>query len=91
MFAYGVWRYVIEFVRGDDRGSIGIDGITPSQFIAIIMIVGAVGVFFLERYYTAKVDRRYTEMAEKSEAKSALTADVEENADDSIQKSDENN
>ena len=61
MLAYGVWRYVIEFVRDDYRGSIGIDAVTPSQLIAIIMILGSIGVFFLEKSYTAKVERRYAE------------------------------
>ena len=94
MFAYGVWRYVIEFVRADYRGSIGIDAVTPSQLIAIIMIVGAVGVFFLERSYTAKVERRYAEMADKSGGDSEISAEAQENAADigeSIAESDEKN
>jgi phosphatidylglycerol:prolipoprotein diacylglycerol transferase len=59
MSIYGVWRFIIEFLRDDYRGSVGIDALTPSQLIAIIMIVGAIGVFFLERWYSRKLDERY--------------------------------
>lgn len=49
LFAYGVWRFLIEFLRDDDRGAF-IPGLTPSQFWSIIMIIGAVPVYFLIRY-----------------------------------------
>ena len=87
MSAYGVWRYVIEFVRDDYRGSVGIDAVTPSQLIAIIMVLGAIGVFFLERSYSVKVQRRYAEMAENSETNFLETSEVQE----SVAQSDENN
>lgn len=48
MATYGAWRFLVEFLRGDYRGSVGLS-ITPSQLIALIMIAGAVGVFFLEK------------------------------------------
>ena len=63
MSAYGVWRFIIEFARDDYRGSVGIDAITPSQLIAILMIVGSVGVFFLEKVYTDKVEKRNAELS----------------------------
>ena len=44
LIAYGIFRFLIEFVRGDDRGSF-IPGLTPSQFWAIIMIV--MGILFM--------------------------------------------
>ena len=62
MAIYGAWRFCIEFLRADYRGSVGLDAITPSQLIAILMIVGGVGVYFLEK----SVNRRYAE-AEASE------------------------
>ncbi len=40
-FVYGAFRFTLEFFRGDDRGATGI-GITPSQFMCIILWVGAV-------------------------------------------------
>lgn len=47
--SYGVWRFFIEILRGDDRGSF-VPGLTPSQFWSIIMVVGAVPVYFLIKY-----------------------------------------
>lgn len=39
--AYGLWRFVIEFVRGDQRGAF-IPGLTPSQFWSILMFIAGV-------------------------------------------------
>ena len=50
MCGYGVWRFLIEYARDDYRGSIPFVGVTPSQFIALLMIVGSVGVFLLEKW-----------------------------------------
>ena len=44
LIVYGIFRFLIEYVRGDDRGSF-IPGLTPSQFWAIIMI--ALGILFM--------------------------------------------
>ena len=50
MIAYGVWRFCIEFARGDHRGSL-IPGLSPSQFWSILLVVGGVGllIFILFR------------------------------------------
>ena len=53
MAVYGFWRFVIEYMRADYRGSVGLS-ITPSQLIAVIMVVGAVGVYFLEKILSDK-------------------------------------
>lgn len=66
MGAYGIWRFVLEFVRNDYRGTIGF-AITPSQFISILMVVGAVGVFVIEKIYTDKL-RAKTALKENEEA-----------------------
>ena len=51
--AYGVFRFCIEFLRGDDRGSfIGV--LSPSQFWSIVMVLAAVGVVFFIRYWQNK-------------------------------------
>ena len=71
MAGYGAWRFVIEYLRADDRGSIGTDLLSPSQLTAILMILGSVGVFFLEKTYTDKVEKR------RAEAE-ALTQDTAE-------------
>ena len=43
--AYAVWRFCIEFARGDERGQSPLSFLTPSQFIAVILF--AVGVAYL--------------------------------------------
>lgn len=52
---YGIWRYLIEFVRDDDRGQIirGVDWISPSQLISLIMVLATVPVYFLLKYLYA--------------------------------------
>ena len=49
MAIYGVWRFFIEYVRKDYRGSTVVDFLSPSQFIAILMILGAIALYFGQR------------------------------------------
>ncbi len=40
---YGIWRFLIEFARTDDRGATVVSALSPSQLIALVLIVvGAV-------------------------------------------------
>ena len=39
LILYGVWRFVIEFFRGDERGKTIIPWLTPSQLIAVLSVV----------------------------------------------------
>lgn len=48
MASYGLWRFVIEYFRTDDRGSTIVDFLSPSQLIAILMIVGSVGLLLVQ-------------------------------------------
>lgn len=42
---YGIWRFIIEFFRADDRGAFFIPGLTPGQGISILLIgAGLLGV-----------------------------------------------
>lgn len=52
--AYGVWRFGIEFARGDERGQFIGTALSPSQFWSIIMVLVGVGYFFLQYYVLAK-------------------------------------
>jgi len=52
LIAYGVWRILIEFIRGDDRGSLlpffstqYNDFPTPSQYLSLIMVI--LGIYLL--------------------------------------------
>ena len=50
---YGIWRFSIEFARGDERGSTIVPFLSPSQLIAILMV--AMGVaYFLFWYFKRK-------------------------------------
>ena len=57
MAIYGIWRFFIEYARDDYRGYTFISFLTPSQLTAIIMILGAVGVFLLERVFRKNGER----------------------------------
>lgn len=67
MMVYGVWRFIIEFFRADDRGATIVSFLSPSQFIAILMAVGSVGVFLLERYFNKKMQKYATDSEIKAE------------------------
>ena len=56
LVGYGVWRFVIEYVRDDaERGSSGISWLTPSQLTAIIMVVVGVALVFVYKYWLKQV------------------------------------
>lgn len=78
LIAYGVWRYGIEFLRADDRGKTIVSFMTPSQFIAVIMILIGIGLIFFERYYIKKYPNCIK--AEPDEAK-APDAETPEESD----------
>lgn len=45
MLSYGIWRFIIEYFRSDDRGSTIVSFLTPSQLTSVIMILGSILVF----------------------------------------------
>jgi prolipoprotein diacylglyceryltransferase len=57
MMLYGAWRFIIEFFRGDDRGATVVSFLTPSQLIAILMILGSIALFLGERHIENKWKR----------------------------------
>lgn len=48
---YGIWRFCIEFLRDDDRGYLGIPFLSPSQCIAVGMVLLGVGYCLFIRYF----------------------------------------
>ena len=54
MVSYGTFRFLIEFIRGDERGQL--QGLSPSQYWCIALIVGAVILFFLYKKVIFKVE-----------------------------------
>ncbi len=59
MFTYGIFRFVIEFFRDDDRGAL-IPGISPTQFWCILIVLGAIPVYILLKRIYAKLDATQT-------------------------------
>ena len=62
---YGIWRFLIEYIRGDDRGSF-VGNISPSQFWALVMIALSVPLYFLVKYLTKQKelsDRKVDEVS----------------------------
>ena len=49
MCIYGVWRFIIEFMRDDYRGATFISSLTPSQLTAIVMVLGGILLIFLQK------------------------------------------
>ncbi len=47
MVGYGFWRFILEYVRADDRGATIISSLTPSQLIALIMIISGIALFVI--------------------------------------------
>ncbi len=41
LIAYGIFRFAIEFIRADERGSF-IGALTPSQFWSVVMVLGGI-------------------------------------------------
>ena len=73
MITYGAWRFFIEYARADDRGSTIVSFLSPSQLIAVLMILSGVGLLVFERYYTKKrkqqIAREAEEIADRRQAK----------------------
>lgn len=48
LISYGVFRFLIEYIRGDDRGKF-LSIMSPSQFWSILMIAGGIALIFVFR------------------------------------------
>ena len=54
---YGIFRFLIEFIRADDRGKF-IGNISPSQFWSIIMVGLSIVIYFLIKKNTRKLNQK---------------------------------
>lgn len=83
MLAYSIWRFLIEFVRGDDRGAF-VGSLYPSQTQSLFLIAVAIGLFFLIKYLNDKMEKDKAALAlagggeldEDETAENAETANV---------------
>lgn len=55
MIFYGIWRFFIEYLRGDIRGATLISFLSPSQLTALILIFAGIVFWYLEKKHIAKV------------------------------------
>ena len=74
LIAYGIFRFFIEYLRADDRGSF-VGGISPSQFWSILMVVSGIGLIFLMRWLFKKRDEELALEAEQAKAETDKTAE----------------
>ena len=66
LVSYGIFRFLIEFLRGDHRGEL-VGGISPSQFWSLGMIVLGVVVYFVMREMLKAREGEFIEAADESE------------------------
>ncbi len=52
MVLYGIWRFVIEFFRSDERGAVG--ALSTSQFISLFVFAGGVALLLLVKFGALK-------------------------------------
>ena len=67
LIVYGVFRFFLEFIRGDDRGASPFGFLTPSQLMSIIMIAGGVVCYFIRKRVLRKELEKYEAAEEKPE------------------------
>lgn len=68
LVAYGIFRFLIEFVRDDNRGEL-IGAVSPSQFWSILMVVIGVALFFYLRYVYKNRPKSIEENVQTNEEK----------------------
>ena len=49
MIGYGIWRFVIEYARGDHRGETIVPFLSPSQLVAAALILGGIAYYIVWR------------------------------------------
>lgn len=61
LFTYGIFRFLIEYLRGDDRGEL-VSFVSPSQFWSILMVAASFAVYFYMRHLLKKdAEKKETE------------------------------
>lgn len=76
LIGYGVWRFIAEYFRGDNRGSTIVSFLSPSQLTAIILVVIGVAVIFIERHFIGKMQKcAVDEVLSKTEETRACESD----------------
>ncbi len=74
--AYGIWRFIIEFVRADYRGEFIGTVLSPSQIWSIVMVLVGIGYIFVQKYIFV----RFMKHPEKTIPQEKSTEEPQENA-----------
>ena len=82
LLSYGVWRFVIEYFRGDERGSTIVSFLSPSQLTSIGLLIAGAAILAIEIYFDRK-KKALGDMPDEAEA----TGDVEEDVLEEIEES----
>ncbi len=45
LVSYGLFRFILEYLRGDSRGASFVSFLSPSQFLSVIMVIGGILLF----------------------------------------------
>ncbi|MDY2888109.1 MAG: prolipoprotein diacylglyceryl transferase, partial [Candidatus Caccosoma sp.] len=53
MVSYGIFRFLIEFIRGDERGAFLLN-LSPAQWISILLVIGSIILFIFLKKYKSK-------------------------------------
>ena len=56
LISYGIFRFLIEYLRGDERGEL-VSIVSPSQFWSIFMVIAGIGVIFFMNYLLKKENK----------------------------------
>ncbi|MCQ2430610.1 MAG: prolipoprotein diacylglyceryl transferase [Clostridia bacterium] len=89
LIGYGIFRFLIEFIRGDHRGEL-VAGLTPSQFWSLLMVIGGVVLYFVLKRMFARYDGMALNDAESMADKAAkeLSEEAQEPDADAAEVSD---
>lgn len=59
LISYGVFRFILEYFRGDDRGNTIFGFFSPSQFLSVLMIVCGILLFIFEDKIVYALKKKY--------------------------------
>lgn len=78
MVTYGIWRFVAEYLRADDRGATVVDFLSPSQLISVLLISGGLVLLAVEVYIDQKKKSTAPSEVEAFDAESDTSEDASE-------------